>query len=151
MIVRVAHTEARVVDNRDMPDICLQHMVAVMLLDGTASFQAAHDKDRMADPTVLRLRSKVRLIPSDELERLEPTRAAIVEIALNDGTVLSDKVLAVRGTADNPMPRAEVVTKCRDLMAPVLGADQTSRLIEAVLALETVGTMRDVAGLLRLS
>ncbi|MCJ2020631.1 MmgE/PrpD family protein [Methylobacterium sp. E-065] len=149
--VRVAHTEARVVDNRDMPDICLQHMVAIMLLDGTASFQAAHDKDRMVDPTVLRLRTKVRLIPSDELERLEPARAAIVEIVLNDGTVLTDKVLAVRGTADNPMPRAEVITKCRDLMAPVLGADKTSRLIEAVLALETVGTMRDVAALLRLS
>ncbi|MGU3388279.1 MmgE/PrpD family protein [Methylobacterium sp. D53M] len=151
VIVRVAHTEARVVDNRDMPDICLQHMVAIMLLDGSASFQAAHDKDRMADPMVLRLRAKVQLIPSDELERLEPARAAIVEIALNDGTVLSDKVLAVRGTADNPMPRAEVVTKCRDLMAPVLGADKTSRLIETVLALETVGTMRDVARLLRLS
>ncbi|MGU3663888.1 MmgE/PrpD family protein [Methylobacterium sp. A49B] len=148
--VRVAHTEARIVDNRDMPDICLQHMVAIMLLDGTASFQAAHDSDRMADPTVLRLRAKVRLIPSDELERLEPARAAIVDIALNDGTVLSDKVLAVRGTADNPMPRAEVVTKCRDLMAPILGADRTSRLIDAVLAIETVGTMRDVAGLLRL-
>jgi hypothetical protein len=58
-------------------------------------------------------------------------------------------VLAVRGTADNPMPRAEVVAKCRDLMAPVLGADTTSRLIDAVLGIEAVRTMRDVAGLLR--
>ena len=30
---------ATVVDNRDIPDICLQHMVAVMLLDKTVSFQ----------------------------------------------------------------------------------------------------------------
>mgnify|MGYP003353311313 CR=1 FL=1 len=28
-------------DNRDMPDICLQHMAAVMLLDKTATFAAA--------------------------------------------------------------------------------------------------------------
>jgi 2-methylcitrate dehydratase PrpD len=151
VVVRVAHTEARVVDNRDMPDICLQHMVSIMLLDRTASFEAAHDKERMTDPTLLRMRAKVQLIPSDELERLEPARAAIVEITLNDGTVLSDKVLAVRGTADNPMPRAEVVAKGRDLMAPVLGADRTGRLIEAVLGIEAVGSMRDVAGLLRVS
>ncbi|MDN3573084.1 MmgE/PrpD family protein [Methylobacterium longum] len=149
VVVRVAHTEARIVDNRDMPDICLQHMVAVMLLDGTASFKAAHDKDRMADPTVLRTRAKVKLIPSDELERLEPARAAIVEIALNDGTVLTDKVLAVRGTADNSMPREEVVGKCRDLMEPVLGNEKASALIDAVIGIEKVGNVRDICSLLR--
>jgi hypothetical protein len=31
------YTRRAVVDNRDIPDICLQHMIAVMLLDGTAS------------------------------------------------------------------------------------------------------------------
>src|SRR5215470_13549780 len=47
--VRLAPTVAAVVDNRDMPDICLQHMVAVMLLDRTVSFHAAHDKPRMQE------------------------------------------------------------------------------------------------------
>jgi hypothetical protein len=47
VIVRVATKEAAVVNNRDIPDICLQHMVAVMLLDGTASFASAHDVARM--------------------------------------------------------------------------------------------------------
>ena len=42
--VRLAPSVSAVVDNRDMPDICLQHMMAVMLVDGTASFAAAHDK-----------------------------------------------------------------------------------------------------------
>ena len=37
--------KASVVNNRDIPDICLQHMMAVMLIDGTASFAAAHDVD----------------------------------------------------------------------------------------------------------
>ena len=63
IVVRLANTEARVVDNREMPDICLQHMVAVMLLDKTASFHAAHDKPRMKDPDVLRVRAKVQLVP----------------------------------------------------------------------------------------
>src|SRR6187402_3760760 len=58
--VRLAPSVGAVVDNRDIPDICLQHMVAVMLLDKTASFKAAHDKPRMRDATVLRQRKKVR-------------------------------------------------------------------------------------------
>ena len=55
-----------------MPDICLQHMVAVMLIDKTASFNAAHDKPRMQDPAVLRERAKVQLDPDEELEKLHP-------------------------------------------------------------------------------
>ena len=39
----MANDEARTVNNREIPDICLQHMVAVMLLDKTVSFAAAHD------------------------------------------------------------------------------------------------------------
>ncbi len=149
IVVRVAHTEARVVDNREMPDICLQHMVAVMLLDRTASFQAAHDRPRMSDPAVLKTRAKVQLVPSDELERLEPARQAIVEITLNDGTVLSDRVTAVRGTADNPMTRDEVVRKCRDLVEPVLGKANCAGLIDKVLRLEAVRDVRELRGVLQ--
>jgi 2-methylcitrate dehydratase PrpD len=151
IVVRVAHTEARVVDNREMPDICLQHMIAVMLLDGTASFQAAHDKPRMSDPAVLRVRAKVQLVGSDELEKLEPARQAIVEITLNDGTVLSDRVTAVRGTADNPMPRGEVITKCSDLIGPVLGKAKASQLIDAVMGIEALPDIRVLRGMLQKS
>ncbi len=80
--VRVATSEANTVNNREMPDICLQHMVAVMLLDKTASFDAAHDKPRMQDAAVLRERAKVQLIPDEELEREYPRRETIVEVTL---------------------------------------------------------------------
>src|SRR5260370_35323543 len=65
--VRLAPPVAAVVDNRDIPDICLQHMVAVMLLDKTVSFQAAHDTARMRDPAALRERQKVDLVRDEEL------------------------------------------------------------------------------------
>ncbi len=38
IVVRAATNEAKIVDNREIPDICLQHMIAVMLIDKTASF-----------------------------------------------------------------------------------------------------------------
>ena len=149
IVVRLAHTEARTVNNREMPDICLQHMIAVMLLDKTASFEAAHDKARMSDPVVLKQRAKVQLIESEELEKLEPARQAIVEITMNDGSVLSHRVTAVRGTADNPMPRDEVVQKARDLCVPVIGKEQTNALVEKVFALEKLRNVREFRSVLR--
>src|SRR5258705_1238930 len=149
VVVRLAHTEARVVDNREMPDICLQHMVAVMLIDKTASFHAAHDKPRMKDAAVLRQRSKVKYVPDAALTRLLPARVAIVEVALDDGTQLSERVEAVRGTVRNPMPRSEVVDKAKDLMSPVLGGANTGKLIDALLALETVKDIRTLRPLLQ--
>src|SRR5262252_10736729 len=53
-----------VVNNREMPDICIQHILAVMLLDKDLTFRSAHDKPRMQDPVVLRHRAKVRLDPA---------------------------------------------------------------------------------------
>ena len=145
--VRLAPTVGKVVDNRDIPDICLQHMVAVMLLDKTASFHAAHDKPRMQDPAVLRQRAKVTLVGDDELAKLLPVRVTVVEIDLADGTRLSERVTAVRGTPRNPMTRTEVVDKAVDLIGPVLGSAGSKRLIDTVLAIESV---KDVRGLRQL-
>jgi 2-methylcitrate dehydratase PrpD len=149
IVVRLANTEARVVDNREMPDICLQHMVAVMLIDKTASFHAAHDKPRMKDPTVLAVRAKVQLVPSEELEKLEPSRQAIVEITLNDGTVLSERVTDVSGTVENPMTREEVIQKCRDLVEPVLGKESCNNLVDKIMGLEKVKDIRDLRSVLQ--
>jgi hypothetical protein len=74
---------------------------------------------------------------------------AIVEIALNDGTQLFDRVEAVRGTVRNPMPRGEVVDKARDLIAPVLGTATTQKLIETLLGIETVKDIRTLRPLLQ--
>ena len=147
--VRLAPSVGSVVDNRDIPDICLQHMVAVMLIDKTASFHAAHDKPRMQDASVLRQRSKVTYVPDASLSTLLPARVAVVEITLNDGTMLSDRVEAVRGTVRNPMTRTEVVDKARDLITPVLGAATALKLIDALLAIESVKDVRVLRPLLQ--
>ena len=149
VVVRAATSAAFTVNNREMPDICLQHMIAVMMIDKTASFKAAHDKPRMQDPEMLRQRAKVQLIGDEELEKLIPVRVAIVEVTLNDGTKLTERVEAVRGTPENPMTRDEVIAKCRDLMTPVLGAAPTTSLIEKILGLENVKSIRELRPLLQ--
>lgn len=147
--VRVAPSVAAVVDNREMPDINLQHMVAVMLQDKTASFHAAHDKPRMQYPATLRERAKVQLVRDEELAKLLPVRITIVEIELTDGSILTERINAVRGTPRNPMTRVEVIDKARDLIAPVLGRDSAVRLIDTVYAIESVKDVRALRPLLR--
>ena len=147
--VRLAPSVAAVVDNRDIPDICLQHMVAVMLVDKTVSFHAAHDKPRMQDTAILRERAKVDLVRDGELVQFLPVRVAVVEIQLADGTRLSERISAVRGTPRNPMSRTEVMEKARDLTAPILGREKSARLIDTIYAIETVTDIRNLQPLLQ--
>ena len=147
--VKLAPPVAKVVDNRDIPDICLQHMVAVMLLDKTVSFHGAHDKPRMQDAAALRERSKVKLVYDEDLAKFLPARITVVEIELTDGTLLAERISAVRGTPRNPMTRTEVIDKARDLTAPVLGREKSERLIETVFAIEAVTDIRSLRPLLQ--
>src|SRR5437879_3950737 len=143
--------KAASVNNREIPDICLQHMAGVMLMDKTVTFSSAHDKARMKDPATLREREKVKLIPDEQLERLMPLRVAIVEVQLTDGTHLTQRVDNVRGTPKNPMTRDEIVAKARDLIAPILGTAQCANLIERVLNLDRVKDIRELRPLLQRS
>jgi 2-methylcitrate dehydratase PrpD len=149
VIVRLGPSDANTVNNREMPDICLQHMIAVMMIDKTASFAAAHDKPRMQDPAVLKQRAKVELVFDEELGKLNPLRVGVVEITFTDGKRETDRVADVRGTAENPMTREEVVTKARDLVTPFLGAAKTAKLIDTVLNLESVKNIRELRPLLQ--
>lgn len=148
IIVSVGTEEAGVVDNRDIPDVCLQHMIALMLVDGTVTFRSTHDKERMKDPAVLRQRAKIKLVPSDELQKELPKRVAVVEVILTDGTHLQKRIDAVRGTAENPMTHQEVVTKARDLIAPVLGAEVAGNIIKEIFLLDQAKDVRKVTSLL---
>src|SRR5262249_4505331 len=149
VVVRVATNEAAIVNNREIPDISLQHLVAVMLVDKTVTFMSAHDIARMKDPAVLRQRAKVQLVPDEDLERRMPRREAIVEVVLNSGARLTEHVEAVRGTFDNPMTREEVVAKARDLITPVLGAATSAKLIDTVFGLEKLRNVRELRPLIQ--
>jgi len=132
-----------VVNNREMPDVCIQHMIAVMLLDKTATFRSAHDKPRMQDPAVLRHRAKVRLDPAAGLP--------LITVTLADGMKITQDVGPVLGTEGNPMSRTQVVSKARELITPILGASSTGKLIERILDVENMKSVREVRGLIQRS
>lgn len=65
-----------------------------------------------------------------------------MEVRLGDGAVLSERVGEVRGTADNPITREEVIGTARDLIAPVTGAARCTRPIEAATGIEAMPDIR---------
>ena len=149
VVVRVAHQGANTVDNRDMPDICMQHMCAVMLIDGNVTFASSHDQKRMRDREVMVLRNRIELRGDAALSATMPSRQGIVEVSLRDGRELRRQTTAVRGTAENPMTRGEVDEKSYDLMAPVIGRARARKLCDAVWELEKVRDVRGLRPLLR--
>ena len=149
LVVRVSTSGANTVDNRDMPDICMQHLCAVMLIDGIVTFESAHDEKRMQDRAVLALRSRIELVADEELQRLTPERHGIVDIVLKNGRRLHHHTRAVRGTAQNPMTHAEVDEKCYHLMAPKLGKRRARALCDAVWTLESIKDVRKLRPLLQ--
>jgi 2-methylcitrate dehydratase PrpD len=148
--IHLATDEAAIVNNREIPDICVQHMLAVALLDKTVTFASAHDRARLKDPAMLRERAKITLIPDAELQSLMPLRVANLELTLSDGTQLRQRVDNVRGTPENPMTREEVLAKSRDLITAVLGEHKTSQLIAKVMGLENLRDIRELRPLLQL-
>jgi 2-methylcitrate dehydratase PrpD len=137
----------RIVDNSTIPDLCLQHLVALMIADRGATFASVHDVARMRDPEVLAIRRMVEVVPSKELQAAVPARQAIVRIETADGRSLSHRTYVVRGTARNPMDAKEVEAKALDLTAPILGTARANELIATVNDLDRFGP---VSGLRRL-
>ena len=148
--LRLPSDTAVVVDNGPMPDVNCQHLCAVALIDGGLSFHSAHDEARMNEPATKALRDRTTMVHDDSLVGAVPPRQGIVEVRMRDGRVLRHHAKAVRGTPFNPMTWEEVVAKADDLMAPILGAAGSRRVIETVQRVEKLDDVCDLARMLAL-
>jgi 2-methylcitrate dehydratase PrpD len=141
----VPDVEADIVDSRAMPDICLQYLFAVMVLDGRVGFASSHDYDRMNAADVRAVVQRIALIPAPDL----PRRQGRTVVITHDGRRFEDHVSDVRGTTANPMSREEVVAKALDLMAPVLGTERADAVADCIMTLEEVADLAALKPLLR--
>jgi len=133
-----------IVGDSAMPDVNCAHLVAVALVKGAVSFVDSHDAGLMRDPAMREQRAKVAVVADAALMDPAAPRGAIVEVTMTDGRQVSHHTRFPPGTKENPLDTAGVSAKARDLMAPVLGADRTDRLIQSINALETIGDIRQL-------
>ena len=144
IVVRLPEDGARVVNDRSMPDVNCQHIIALALVDGTVSFEDSHSYERMADPNVRAVKERVQLIADPKLMDPAAPRSGRVEVTLRDGRSVSHFTRHAPGTKENPMDTESVNAKARLLMEPVLGAAQTEGLIRRVNALEELDDVREL-------
>ena len=150
VVVRLPEDGAETVNNRHMPDINLQYVMAVILLDGNLSFDAAHDYRRMKENGVVNMRARVELVPDKTLSHAQIPRQGIVEVTTQSGETYNEHVVSVRGTPDNPMSTEEVEKKALHLMVPVLGEAQAEELVAKISRLESLATARELGSLLKI-
>ena len=68
IVVRLPEDGARIVNDRSMPDVNCQHIIALALVDGAVSFEDSHSYERMADPKVLAVTRATAYVAADDRE-----------------------------------------------------------------------------------
>ena len=144
IVVRLPADGAAIVDNSSMPDVNLQYIIALALVDGAVSFADSHSHERMTDPQIRAVKERVQLVADRKLVDPAAPRSGMVEVTLKDGRTVSHFTKFPPGTKENPLDTEGLNAKVRDLMAPVLGAERTAKLIQGVNALEDVRDVRDL-------
>ena len=144
IVVRLPEDGARVVNNRSMPDVNCQHIIALALVEGAVSFEDSHSYERMKDPKVRAVKERVELVADKSLMDPEAPRSSRVEVTLKGGRTVSHFTRHAPGTKENPLATEEVNAKARSLMAPVLGAGPTEEVIRRANALEAVKDVREL-------
>jgi 2-methylcitrate dehydratase PrpD len=148
IVLRLPEDGARIVNNRSMPDVNCQHIIAVALVDRTVSFADSHSYARMADPHVRAAKERVQLVADPALMDPAAPRSGLVEVTLRDGRTVSHFTRHAPGTKENPLDTEQVNAKARPLMEPVLGAGKTEEVIRQVNALERLDDVRKLMVLL---
>jgi 2-methylcitrate dehydratase PrpD len=142
VLVKLPMDAMGIVGESAMPDVNCQHLVALALVKGMVSFADSHDQALMDDPQILEQRAKVVLAGDETLMDPAAPRGAIVEVTMTDGKKVRHFTKFPPGTKENPLSTEAVSAKARDLMAPVLGAEKTAKLIAQVNTLERVDDIR---------
>ena len=148
--VRLPEDGARIVDNRSMPDVNCQHMIAMALVDGNVTFASARAYERMSDPAVLEVKQRVNLVADPALMDPHAPRGANVEAVLKDGRTLNHFTRHAYGTKQNPMDGESVNAKARELLQPVLGPSRTEAVIERVNELDDIANIQQLLPFLTL-
>jgi 2-methylcitrate dehydratase PrpD len=113
--------------------LCLPYVVARTLLSGSVGLGDFSDA-LLRDPATHALAARVALLNDGNTDEnaVVPQR---VEIELQDGTKLNQRVEAALGSPENPLPRAAQIAKVKACFAGILPKDRADSLIRTIEAL----------------
>ena len=132
LTIEIPSDRFHIINDREIPSISAQHLIAVHLIKKTMGYEEAHDETLFNDPEVVNLRKKIKSISNDELAIARPERQSKLTIILNDGKKLFYHASSVRGTPDNPMNKDDITAKAKRLFS-VFNNKKTDDLIDCIL------------------
>ncbi len=116
------------------------YAAAIAIIAGRAGEQQFSDA-QVLDPVVVALRDRVETSVDPSLAQDQ----ARVTIRLKDGRVLERFIVHAVGSVEVPMTDAQLDAKFTDLVAEILPADRTRRLIELCRGVEHLDDAGDIA------
>lgn len=131
--------------SRETADHSLPYAIAALLVDralGPAQFEPS----RVADPALVPIMDRVRVVASQEFEsRFPAAQPSRVTVVMEDGTEHAAEVEYPYGHPANPMPPPAVEEKFRTLATDVIGETACDGLIELVHRLDEVPNVRELS------
>src|SRR5471032_1830678 len=122
------------------------HYTAAVIIEDHVLTLNQFSPERYDDP-VLR-RAAAELIDIQPDENLKDVQS-VVEFELADGTKIAKRCDFPRGSAENPLTRAQIEGKLRTYAHNRLSPAAIDRIIAAVVSLENLGSVRDLMQMLR--
>ena len=127
---------------RETADHSLPYIFVRALLDGPITVKT-FDEALVRDPEIRPLLKKVRVIADSNIEALMPdTMMVRAVIKLGDGTLHEVKNINPLGHPANPMTDQDIAKKFYAQSVPVIGAERSSKVVNAWSALADVSDLR---------
>jgi 2-methylcitrate dehydratase PrpD len=99
------------------------------------------------DPVINALMQRVEMVETPEYSAQFPGRQLCdVDVLLKDGTMLQGRCETIRGEPANPADPSEYRDKFFAIARPIWGEALSARVYEDAMRIETLGSLRDLAG-----
>ncbi len=122
------------------------HYTAAIIIQDHVLTLEQFTPERYDDPAIRKAAAElIDIKPDESLKDVQST----VEFELTDGTKIAKRCDFPRGSAENPLTRAQIETKLRTYAKGRLSPQAIDRVIASVASLETLGSVRELMQLLR--
>ena len=121
----------------------INYCVANALIRGNTGMQA-FTNEKVTDPEVNELMSRTTLTIDETLSSLESR----VTIQTNDGRVFTTSADIMKDIPSLEMKKVKITDKFTDLVTPVFGESKTKSIVESILTLDKVDSMKSFVDML---
>jgi 2-methylcitrate dehydratase len=128
-------------NSKETADHSLPYCLAVGLVDGMVTPLQFKD-ERIADPDLIPIMDKIKVVPNQEFESLFPKfQPSRVTITLYDGTSHTQRVDVPKGDPRDPMTENEIAVKFNALGEEIVGTKACKSLRKLIMSIEKQRTL----------